>query len=128
VGTGPCDGDRTMLRRTRTQVSALLLALLLALGSGLALVHGSLMAAELAVAGEACHAGPNGCDDGHDCATDADTCLALCVSAAQGVLPAEPIAAPPASRAAFDAVALIPGGRTNSPEHGPPKLLAPAAA
>jgi hypothetical protein len=120
-----------MLRRTQTRVSAFLLALLLALGSGLALVHGSLMTAELAVAGEGDHPGPNGCDrcdDSHDGATDADTCLSLCVSAAQGLLPAEPIAAPPAARATFDAVGLIPGGRTNSPEHGPPKLLAPAAA
>jgi hypothetical protein len=120
-----------MLRRTRTRVSALLLTLLLALGSGLAIVHGSLMAAELAVAADAGHPGPKGrdhCDDGHDCATDADTCLSLCVSAAQGLLPAEPIAAPPAARATFDTVGLIPGGCINSPEHGPPKLLAPAAA
>lgn len=89
------------------------------------------MAAELAVSTDAGHPGPNGCDgcdDGHDCATGADTCLSLCVSAAQGLLPAEPIASPPASRGTFDAAGLIPGGRSNSPEHGPPKLLAPAEA
>jgi hypothetical protein len=109
-------------------VRALLLALLLAFGSGLALVHGSLLAAELVVSADADHPGPDGCDgyrDGYACAIDTDTCLTHCTSAAQGLLPGEPIASPTASRAAFDAGGLIPAGRTNSPEHGPPKLLAP---
>jgi hypothetical protein len=119
-----------MHRCPKTQVRALLLALLFALGSGLALVHGSLMAAELAVSSDAGRAGPNGCDggdDGHDCATDAGTCFSQCASAAQGILPGEPLASPPDARVAFDAVGLIPGGRANSPDHGPPKLLAPEA-
>ena len=130
MGGGPCHGDAVMHRCPGTRVRALLLALFLALGSSLSLVHGSLMAAELAVWADAGGAGPNGCDgcdDGHDCATDAGTCFSQCASAAQGILPGEPLASPPDARAAFEAVGLIPGGRANSPEHGPPKLLAPEA-
>lgn len=108
------------------RVRALLLALLLALGSSLAFVQGSLSAAEMAVSAEAGHAGPGGCDDcgGHDCEADAAACLSLCASAAQGMPPGEQIASPPISRPVFEVVGLAAGGRSNSPEHGPPKLIA----
>ena len=112
--------------RSRTRVRPLLLALLLALGSGLSLVHGSLMAAEMAISADGDHAGPSGCDDcrSQDCETDAPACLALCGSAAQGLLPGEPTAAPPIPRPMFEAVGLASGGWSHSPEHGPPKLVA----
>jgi hypothetical protein len=114
-----------------TRVRALLLALFLVLGSSLAVVHGSLMAAEQAVladAGHPAHSDCEGCDDGDDCTTDAGTCLSLCASAALCLLPAEPIAWPPTSEETVDAGRLIPGGCSNRPEPGPPKLLAPARA
>jgi hypothetical protein len=120
-----------MHRCPGTRVRALLLALFLALGSSLSLVHGSLMAAEQAVSTDAGHAGPggcDGCDDGQDCATDSGTCLSQCASAVPGVLPGEPIASPPTSRAALDAAVLILGGCSQSPEHGPPKLVTLADA
>jgi hypothetical protein len=120
-----------MCGRTRTRVSALLLALILAFGSGLTLVHGSLIAAEAAFLTDVGHHGPNGCDscaDGHDCAPDPGSCLSLCASVAQGLLPGEPLLSPPNARARFAAAGLIPAGCFNSPEHGPPKLLAPADA
>jgi hypothetical protein len=118
-----------MHRRARSRVNALLLALILTFGSGLVLVHGGLAAAEAALLADAGHHGPNGCDGcDHDCATDTGSCLALCASAAPGLLPGEPPASPPGARAALDAVVLIPAGCSNSPEHGPPKLLASADA
>jgi hypothetical protein len=120
-----------MYRRTRSRLGALLLALILTFGSGPALVHGSLVAVEAASLADAGHHGPNGCDgcaDDHDCATDPGKCLSLCASAAQGLLAGDPLASPPGARAAFDAAGLIPAGCSNRPEHGPPKLLAPADA
>jgi hypothetical protein len=117
-----------MYRRTRSRLGALFLALLLTFGSGLALVHGSLVAAEAASLADAGHHGPNGCDRcdaDHDCATDPGKYLSLCASAAQGLLAGDPLASPPGARAAFDAAGLIPARCSNSPEHRPPKLLAP---
>jgi hypothetical protein len=81
------------------------------------------MASELAVSADAGRSGCEGCDDGDDCTTDAGTCVSLCASAAQSVLPGDPIALPPTSRAARDAAVLILGGCSHSPEHGPPKLI-----
>ena len=105
------------------RLRTLLLALLLALGTSLALVHGSVMQAEMALAAEAGHPGSGGCDGcGHD--ADASTCLWLCASAAQGVLPAEPVALPAAARVSFQAGHLVLGGRSHRPDPGPPKTLA----
>jgi hypothetical protein len=131
VGSGACHDCSAMYRRARTRAGALLLALILTFGSGLALVHGSAVAAEAASLADAGHHGPSaydGCDDGHDCAPDPGSCLSLCASVAQGLLPGEPLLSPPNARARFAAAGLIPAGCFNSPEHGPPKLLAPADA
>jgi hypothetical protein len=126
VGVSPCHCGCAMHGWPGTRVRTLLLALLLALGTNLAFVQGNLTAAEMAVSAEAAHPGPSGCDGcsgGHDCETDAGTCLSVCGSAAQGMLPGEPAALPPTSRASFEAVGLVPGGHSNRPEHGPPKLI-----
>jgi hypothetical protein len=107
------------------RVRVLLLALLLALGMSWSFVQAGLMAAEMAVLPEASHTGPtdgDGCT-GSDHKADAGLCLSLCGSAAHGMLPGEPVALPPASRAGFEAVHLLLGGRSHSPDHGPPKIL-----
>lgn len=110
-----------MHARFGTRVRALLLALVLALGTGPALVHGSLMAAATAVAAEPGH--PT-CDEsgGHDCAADGPACLSFCGSAAQGVLPAQAIASRPISRPVHETDGRAPGGWSGGPAHGPPKL------
>jgi hypothetical protein len=103
-----------------------LLTLLLALGMSLSFVQGGLMSAEMAVSTEAGPAGPGGCDGcsgGEDDQTDAGMCLSVCGSAAHGMPPGEPPAQLAASRASFQAVHLLLGGRSHSPDHGPPKIL-----
>jgi hypothetical protein len=107
------------------RIRALLLALVLAFGTSLSFVQGGLMAAEMAVAAEAGHTGTSDCDGcgGSDHDTDAGMCLSVCGSAAQGLPPGEPVALPPASRASYQAVHLLLGGRSHSPDHGPPKIL-----
>ncbi len=104
----------------RTRV--VLLALVLGLGMSLAFVQAGLMAAEMAVSAEA--SGPSGCDGcgGGDGDTDIGTCLSVCGSA-HGLLPGEPVALFPASRTGFQTAGLAFGGRTNGPDHGPPKIL-----
>jgi hypothetical protein len=103
----------------------LLLALLLALGMSWSFVQGGLMAAEMAVSAEASHTGSSDCDgcsgSGHK--ADAGMCLSVCGSAAHGMLPGEPVALSPASSASFQAVHLLLGGRSHSPDHGPPKIV-----
>lgn len=112
---GSCLGHR---------IRARLLMLLLALGMSLSLVQGGLMAAEMAISAEAGVSGPSGCDGcGDDGEIDAGMCLSVCGSAAQGMPPGEPVALPPASRASFQGVHLLLGGRSHSPDHGPPKIL-----
>jgi hypothetical protein len=86
------------------------------------------MAAERAILADAGWSGCEGCDDGDDCTADVGTCVSLCASAVQGLLPDEAIASPPTSGTAFDTVGLILGGWSHSPEHDPPKLLVPADA
>jgi hypothetical protein len=83
------------------------------------------MAAEMAVSAEAGHAGSSDCDGcgGSDHETDAGMCMSVCGSATQGMLPGEPVALPPASRASFEIVSRAHGGRFNSPDHGPPRKL-----
>jgi hypothetical protein len=113
----------TMIPLPGHRLRALLLALVLALGVNVSLVQGGLMAAEMAVSADAAQPCPHGCDgcgDGHG-GLDAGTCLSLCGAAAQGLLPGEPIAHPPASRASLQARYLVFGGRFHSPDPGPPK-------
>jgi hypothetical protein len=107
------------------RVRVLLLALLLALGMSWSFVQGGLMAAEMAVAAEASHTGSSDCDgcSGSDHKADAGMCLSVCGSAAHGTLPGEPVALSPASSASFQAGHLLLGGRSPSPDHGPPKIL-----
>jgi hypothetical protein len=102
------------------RIRALLLALLVALGMSLWFVHGAVMAAEMAVAAEACHHGPDGCD-GCDGDPDSGRCLALCASAAQAMLPGELHLLQPESRSHCQVPDRCPGERSYRPEHGPPK-------
>ena len=58
----------------------------------LTFVQGGVMAAETAFAADDAHHGPSGCDDcggsDHE-GMDAGTCLAVCGSATQGLMPGE---------------------------------------
>jgi hypothetical protein len=106
-------------------IRVLLLALALALGMSLSFVQGGLMAAEMAVSAEPGHTGSSDCDGcgGTDHNADAGMCLSVCASAAHGMLPAEPLGLSPASEASFQLARLLLGGRSHSPDHGPPKTL-----
>jgi hypothetical protein len=99
---------------------------LLGLGMSLSFVEGSVMAVEMAVTADGAHHAPGHCDgcggDDHK-NIDAGACLTLCGFAGQGMLPGEPVALPPASRASFQVARLILGGRSHSPDHGPPKIV-----
>ena len=116
-----------MKRRSGYRIRALLLTLLLALGMSLSSVQGGLMAAEMAVSTGASHTGSSGCDGcsggGDDGKTDAGMCLSVCGSTAQGMLPGEPAAMPAASAPSLQTSHLVLGGRSHSPDHGPPKIL-----
>jgi hypothetical protein len=92
----------------------------------LSFVEGSVMAAEMDLAADGVHHGPNGCDGcgGDDGKAEVGMCLSFCGSAAQGLPPGEPVALPSASRASYQDVDLLLGGRSHSPDHGPPKILA----
>ena len=104
----------------RTRV--LLLMVLLGLGMSLSCVQGGVMA----VATDDAHHGPGGCDGcgggGHE-GMDAGTCLAVCGTAAQGLMPGELLTLPSASRADFQIAQLHLSGQFHSPDHGPPKIL-----
>ena len=112
-----------MKRWSRHRIRALLLTLLLALGMSVTFVHGGLMAAEMVVSAEASM--PTGCDGCTGDAADADvlTCQSVCGSAAHGLLPGEPAARPAGARTIFGLTSPVLGGRSNRPDHGPPKIL-----
>ena len=103
----------------------LLLALLLAVGVSLSFVQGSLMTAEMAVATDGAHhpSDCDGCAAGDQKGADAGTCVSVCGSAAQGLMSGELLTLPATSRTAFQAAHLLLSGQTNSPDHGPPKIL-----
>jgi hypothetical protein len=108
----------------KQRLRALLLALLLAFGMSVSLVQASLMAAEMAFSAETAQPCPHGCNGcGDDGDRDAGTCLSVCASAAQGLLPGEPAAVSAASRASFELGHLVLRGPSYSPEPGPPKTL-----
>jgi len=115
-----------MKRWSWHRTRALLLAVLLGLGMSLSFVQGSLMAAEMAVAADGGQHGPSGCDgcggsDHED--MDAGTCLAVCGTVAQGLLPGELLTLPSASRTDIQIARLHLSGQFHSPDHGPPKIL-----
>ena len=116
---------------SRHRTRALLLAVLLGLCISLSFVQGSLMAAEMALAADGGHHGPSGCDgcggSDHE-AMDAGTCLAVCGSATQGLMPGELLTLPSASRTDFQSTRLHLSGQFHSPDHGPPKILTLADA
>jgi hypothetical protein len=104
---------------------ALLLALLLGLGMSLSVFHDRLMAAEMAVMADDAHHRQGGCASccGHHEGMDADTCLAVCGTAAQGPMPEQLLTLPPASRSDVQIARLHLSGQSHSPDHGPPKIL-----
>jgi len=117
---------RTMKRWSGDRIRRLHLALVLALGMSLSFVHGGVMAAEMAVSAGSGGQGPSGCvecDGGGDGGASVSTCLAVCGAAAQGLVPGQPVALPPASGVSLQAVHLLLDGRCSSPDHGPPKIL-----
>jgi hypothetical protein len=120
-----------MSRRTWYRTQTLLLAISLGLGMSLCFVQGSVMAAEMAVAADGAHHGPSGCDGcggtDHE-GMDACTCLAVCGSATQGVVPGELLTLPSVSRTDIEITRLRLSGQFHSPDHGPPKILALADA
>lgn len=113
----------TMKRPRQHRIRALLLTLLLALGMSLTFVHGGLMAAEMVVSAEA--SVPTGCDGCTGDPGDADVlaCQSVCGSAAHGLLSGEPAATPAVFRTTFGLTSPVLGGRSNRPDHGPPKTL-----
>jgi hypothetical protein len=112
-------------------MGVLLLAVVLGVGMSLSFNQASAMLAKMAIATEMAHAGSDGC---HACAGDdhggADTlsclsfsCLSLCASAAQGLLPEEPADLVAASGAGLEIAHMLVSGHATTPDHGPPKLL-----
>jgi hypothetical protein len=104
----------------------LLLVVLLGLGMSSSLVQTGAMAAEMAVAADIGHYGPSdckGCGGGDHKSANTCICLPVCGSAVPGLLPAELIMLPTASRTGFQVARLLVSDRSHSPDHGPPKLL-----
>ena len=126
-----CGGGRSLWRATLAadldyRARALLMALLLGVGVSLPLVQASAMAAKMAVAAEMAMPGSDGCDGcgGGDLGgADTRSCLAICAGGALGLLPGEPADLPATFRASFHAAHVLCGGRTTTPDHGPPKIL-----
>ena len=104
----------------------LLLAVLLGLGMSLSLVQGGVMAAEMAIAADDAHHGPSGCDGcggGDHQDMDAGTCLAVCGTTAQDLMPGELLTLPSASRTSLQVARLHLNSQFHSPDHGPPRTL-----
>ena len=102
----------------------LLLAVLLGFGMLLSLGQDSVLATEMATASDGAHHGPNdGGGDGDHRHADADACLPVCGSAAQGLLPEELFTLPSACRIAFLIPDLLVRGQIPNPDPGPPKIV-----
>jgi hypothetical protein len=115
-----------MTRWSWHQTRVLLLAVLLGLGMSVPFVQGSVMAAEMAIAADGVHHGPSGCDGcggGDHPSMDAGTCLAVCGTAAQGLMPGELLTLPSASRTSLQVARIHLSSQFHSPDHGPPKTL-----
>lgn len=88
--------------------------------------HARAMSAKMGVAVEAAQPGGDSCDDcsgGDDAPIDLGTCLAVCGSAAQGLMPEGPAALPPLAGTGLRFAQVAAGGHTSHPDHGPPKAL-----
>jgi hypothetical protein len=108
----------------RTRV--LLLAVLVGLGMSLSFVQSSVTAAKMTVAADGADHGPRGCDGcggGDHKDINAGTCLAVCGFAAQGLVSGELLTLPSASQTVFLVADLLIVGQSDSPDHGPPKVL-----
>jgi hypothetical protein len=117
-----------MKRRAWHRTRVLLMALLLGVGMSLSLVQASAMAAKMAVTRVMAAPGSGGCDgcgDDDPDGVDLVSCLAACGAALHGLLPGEPADLPRASRTGFHTTRPVFHGRTNTPDHGPPKILPP---
>jgi hypothetical protein len=107
-------------------IRTLVLALVLALGMSLSVVQGGLMAAEMAVAADGADHGAGGCDGcggGDHQGMDAGTCLTVCGTTAQGLMPGELLTLPSGSGTSLQVARPHLSSQFHSPEHGPPKLL-----
>ncbi|MGH6921497.1 MAG: hypothetical protein ACREJ0_27800 [Geminicoccaceae bacterium] len=107
-------------------IRTLVLALVLALGMSFSVVQGGLMAAEMAVSADGADHGAGGCDrcgGGDHPSMDAGTCLAVCGTTAQGLMPGELLTLPSASRPSLHVARLHLSSQFHSPDHGPPKIL-----
>lgn len=89
-------------------------------------VQASAMAAKMGIAASMTTSGSDccqGCDGADSDGVDLSSCPAVCGAAVQGLPPAEHAHLPRASRAVFNTIDLVFDGRTNTPDHGPPKIL-----
>jgi hypothetical protein len=91
----------------------------------LSLAQASAMAAKMAVAAEMTMPGSGTCHsyDGDDLGADTGACLALCAFTTPGLLTGEPATPPGVFRASFPTACSLFGGRTTTPDPGPPKTL-----
>jgi len=114
-----------MKRWSSRRLSALLLAVFLALGMTLSAVQASDMAAKMAMASNMGATGQGGCDacgGGDDGNTKADTCIPMCTASVPALLPSGFVATAPDV-----ADPHVPGyrfvrGRTPSPDPYPPRF------
>lgn len=112
----------TMSRLPSSRVGVLVLTLIVALGISLSFVQSGLMAAGMAVAADHGSVPCPDCGGGDDGAPDAGTCIAVCGSLSHALPVGGPAAPSETFRLAFQAGDLIRNGRSQRPDHGPPKL------
>jgi hypothetical protein len=113
------------MRRTPLhRLHLLVLAAFLGLGLSLSAVQAGIMSAQMEVAAMLPEPGSDECADcegGDDGRVEVGSCLSVCGAAAHALLPSEPVALPSASRASFQTGYLVLGGRSHSPDPGPPR-------
>ena len=113
------------MRRTPLhQLCLLVLAVLLGLGLSLSAVQAGTMTVQMGMAAMP-ESGPDQCAgcDADDDRLEVGSCLSVCGAAAHALRPSEPAVLPSASRVSFEAPHLVLGGRSHSPDPGPPKPL-----
>jgi hypothetical protein len=115
------------MRRTPLhRLHFLVLAAFLGLGLSLSAVQAGIMSVQMEIAAMLPEPGSDecaGCGGGDDGRVEVDSCLSVCGAAAHALLPGGPVALPSASRASIRARYLVLGGRSHSPDPGPPKAL-----